>query len=307
MAIPQYETLMLPFLKAIEGKILDRKSVISKLSDDFKLTDEERKERYQKSNQNIFSDRVSWAATYLKKAGLIESPQRACYEITQTGMDVLKQKPSEVNDDFLFKFPQFRNFKKQPKKLDESQKEVCPKTETVGRTSSTPEERLEYAYKEMIDSLAQEIIETIKRCPPEFFEHLVIDLLLKMGYGGSRKDAGQSIGRTGDGGIDGIIKEDKLGLDVIYIQAKRWESQVPVSASRDFLGALTIKKAKKGVLITTSTFPKTSHSDVAGLENKVVLIDGNMLAELMIEHNVGVSIQSVYEVKKIDNDYFSED
>ncbi|MBF0457587.1 MAG: restriction endonuclease [Nitrospirae bacterium] len=302
MAIPKYHQLMLPFLKAIEdGHLYRKKDVVDKLAVVFKITEEERKELLPSRKQGLFDSRVGWAGTYLKMAVLMKSPQRGSYQITPRGKDVLIQNPPIIDKKFLSQFAEFRTFVKHSNEREVFPKEVSPEDER------TPVELLENSYKEITDNLAQEIIETVKTCSPDFFERLVIDLLLNMGYGGSRKDAGQSIGRTGDGGIDGIIKEDKLGLDVIYVQAKRWDSQVPASAFRDFLGALTIKKAKKGVFITTSTFPKTAYNDVTGLENKVVLIDGNMLAELMIEHNVGVSVQSVYKIKKIDNDYFSED
>ncbi|MBF0320956.1 MAG: restriction endonuclease [Nitrospirae bacterium] len=304
MAIPKYYQLMLPFLKAIkDGQLYRIKDVVDKLASVLNITDEERKELLPSGQMGLFDNRVGWAGTYLKKAMIVESPQRGSYKITQRGKDVLNQNLPDITTKYLSQFAEFMIFLKPSSKSDVLIKDQMPKNEP----ENTPVELLENAYKTITDTLAGELIETIKSCPPEFFERLVIDLLLKMGYGGSRRDAGQVKGKVGDGGIDGIIKEDKLGLDVIYVQAKRWDGQVPASAVRDFLGALTIKKAKKGVFITTSTFPKNAHSDIAGLENKVVLIDGDMLAELMIEHNIGVSIQSVYEIKKIETDYFSED
>lgn len=292
---------MLPFLKAIEdGQTYRHRDVIDKLANVFNITYEERKELLPSGRQGIFDNRVGWARTYLKKAALIESPQRGSYYITQRGKDVLSQNPAEITNRFLAQFPEFRNF---TNPSDEGETPPNPDEKTEG----TPEELLEYAYKKIKDNLAQEIIDKIKTCSPKFFENLVIDLLLRMGYGGSRKDAGQSMGKTGDGGIDGIIKEDRLGLDIIYIQAKRWEGQVPVKEIRDFAGSLLGKRAKKGIFITTSSFPQTAQSFVDGIEHKIILIDGQRLSELMLEHNVGVSIQSSFEVKKIDTDYFSED
>lgn len=304
MPIPNYQQIMLPFLKAIsDGQTYRHRDVIEKLANDFQITDEEKKELLPSGQQGIFDNRVGWARTYLKKAMLIESPQRGSYHITQRGTDVLNQNPSEITSKFLTQFPEFRNFAKSSEDNDSQQKEIS----LVGETENTPEELLEFAYKKIKDNLAQELIDKIKTCSPKFFENLVIDLLLKMGYGGSRKDAGQSIGRSGDGGIDGIIKEDRLGLDIIYVQAKRWEGQVPVKEIRDFAGSLLGKKARKGIFITTSSFPQTAHSFVDGIEHKIILIDGQRLAELMLEHNVGVTIQTAFEVKRIDTDYFSED
>jgi restriction system protein len=216
-------------LKAIEdGQTYRHRDVIDNLANVFNITYEERKELLPSGRQGIFDNRVGWARTYLKKAALIESPQRGSYYITQRGKDVISQNPSEITTRFLSQFPEFRNFTNPP---DEGERPPNPDDKTEG----TPEELVEYAYKKIKDNLAQEIIDKIKTCSPKFFENLVIDLLLRMGYGGSRKDAGQSMGKTGDGGIDGIIKEDKLGLDIIYIQAKRWEGQVPVKEIRDLL------------------------------------------------------------------------
>ena len=176
----------------------------------------------------------------------------------------------------------------------------------VDNTEQTPEESLEYAYQSLRSELSKEILDIVKTCSPGFFEKLIIDLLIKMGYGGSRKDAGQAMGKSGDGGIDGIIKEDKLGLDIIYLQAKRWENAVPVKEIRDFTGALASKKAKKGIFITTSTFPNSVNEFVGQVEYKIILIDGEHLADLMIENNVGLSIVNTYQVKAVDSDYFEE-
>ena len=294
---------MLPLLKSIsDGQTYLFRDVIEKLAVDFKLTDKERNELLPSGQQAVFDNRVGWARTYLKKAGLIESNKRGTLQITQRGLDALKQNSKEIDVTFLEQFSEFVEFKNiNRKQIDEK------KAETEIETEKTPEELLEFAYQNIRQNLSQELIEIIKNCSPRFFENLVIDLLLKMGYGGSRKDAGEAIGRTGDGGIDGIIKEDKLGLDIIYIQAKRWQNQVPVKEIRDFAGSLLGKKAKKGIFITTSNFPQNAYDYVEDIEHKIILIDGQRLAELMIEHNVGVSTQRIFDIKKLDSDYFSED
>ena len=178
--------------------------------------------------------------------------------------------------------------------------------ETELTTEKTPQELLDYSFQKITNELSIELLDIVKSCSPTFFENMVIDLVVKMGYGGSRKDAGKAIGKSGDGGIDGIINEDKLGLDTIYIQAKRWENVVPVKEIRDFAGALLGKKAKKGIFITTSHFPKSAYEYVKNIEHKIILIDGKRLTELMIENNIGLSVQMKYEVKKIDTDYFEE-
>lgn len=303
MPIPDYQAIMLPFLKLIsDGKEYQYREVVDELANHFKLTENERKELLPSGSQFIFSNRVGWARTYLKKAGLVEASRRGAFKITQKGMDVLKKNPSEITVKFLEQFPEFVEFKN----INRKQSEIETPSKEY-ETEQTPEESLEFAHQKLRQNLAQDLIEKIKSCSPAFFERLVIDLLIKMGYGGSRKDAGEAIGKSGDGGIDGIIKEDKLGLDIIYIQAKRWENQVPVKEIRDFAGSLLGKKAKKGIFITTSAFPESAYKFVEGIEHKIILIDGARLAELMIEHNIGTSTQNIYEVKKVDSDYFTED
>lgn len=303
MPIPDYQSLMLPFLKLIsDGKEYQIQEAIEELASQIRLTESERKEMLPSGQQGIFNNRVGWARTYLKKACLIEPTRRGVYKITNRGIDVLKRNPSEISVKFLEQFPEFVEFKNVSRKQSEIE---TPSKEY--ETERTPEESLEFAHQKLRQNLAQDLLEKIKSCSPAFFERLVIDLLIKMGYGGSRRDAGEAIGKSGDGGIDGIIKEDKLGLDIIYIQAKRWENQVPVKEIRDFAGSLLGKKAKKGIFITTSAFPESAYKFVEGIEHKIILIDGARLAELMIEHSIGTSTQNIYEVKKVDSDYFTED
>lgn len=301
--IPTYEQIMLPFLKQLaNGREYSLNETHDILADQFGLTDEERKELLPSGLQTIFRNRVSWAKTYLKKAGLVISPKRANYKISEKGLELLKENPPEITAKYLMRYDEFAKFKTISKeKTNQSKQELVD----AGK-DQTPEESLEYAYLKLRSELSKEVLDIVKACSPSFFENLVIDLLVKMGYGGSKKDAGQAMGKSGDGGIDGIIKEDKLGLDIIYIQAKRWENTVPIKEIRDFTGALASKKAKKGIFITTSTFPNSVYEFVGQIEYKIILIDGENLADLMIENNVGLSIVNTYQVKAIDFDYFEE-
>lgn len=299
MAIPDYQTVMLPFLKALsDGKNHTFREIIDKLGLEFNVSEEERKQLLPSGQQEIFVNRIGWARTYLKKAGLIESVSRGIFQITEKGKKAIGSNPSEINVKYLEQFPEFIEFRKRRKKETDEKDEI---------SVISPEELLEESYLNLRENLADEIIENIKSCPPSFFEKLVIELLVKMGYGGSRKDAAEKIGKSGDEGIDGIIKEDKLGLDIIYIQAKRWESTVSRPEIQKFVGALQGQRAKKGIFITTSSFSKEAVDYAGKIENKVVLIDGDKLAHLMIDHNLGVSTTASYEIKRIDSDYFHEE
>ena len=301
MAIPDYESLMLPLLKlAGDEKEHTTREATEVLSRD--LTEQEKKALLPSGTTRVIVNRLGWAATYLKKCHLFDSPKRGYFKITPRGLDVLKQNPTEINTKFLERFPEYHEFKN-AKKADTKRKIVEDKEEI---RTSTPEEMLGAAYEELNQTLIQELLDRIKESSPTFFEILVIDLLVKMGYGGSRKDAGQVIGGVGDEGIDGIIKEDRLGLDAIYIQAKRWDSIVGRPELQKLAGALQGQRAKKGIFITTSAFTKDAVAYASSIENKIVLLDGEKLAQLMVEHNVGVSTTADYEVKKIDTDYFEE-
>jgi restriction system protein len=305
MPIPDYQKFMLPFLKfAADGKEHSLKEAYQVLSDQFGLTEDEKKIMLPSGMQSIVNNRIGWAKTYLKKSRLIESPKRGVFKITDRGIDVLKKNPSHINLDLLEQFPEFIEFKNF--KNPEGQSE---KTEVSTQTKiKNPEETIEDSFEEINSSLASEILETVKSSSPAFFEKMVIDLLLKMGYGGSRKDAGQAIGQSGDEGIDGIIKEDRLGLDIIYIQAKRWGITVIGRPEiQKFAGALQGKRAKKGIYITTSRFSKDAIDYANQIESKIILIDGESMTKLMLEHNVGVSISKIYEIKKVDHDYFEEE
>jgi restriction system protein len=300
MTIPDYQTIMLPLLKlANDGQEHFLRDSVEHLADDFNLSEEERKELLPSGQQAVFFNRVGWARTYLKQAGLLETTRRAYFRITDRGRQVLSTNPVKLDAKYLEKFPEFLEFKARVKDKNEDNDQLLI-------TGQTPDESLESAYQKVRKELTEELLKQIKQCTPTFFEKLVIDLLVKMGYGGTRREAGQAVGRTGDGGIDGIIQEDRLGLDNIYLQAKRWDGTVGRPEIQKFAGALQGQRAKKGVFITTSAFTADAHDFVSRIDNKIVLIDGDLLSQLMIDHNVGVSTTAVYEIKRVDSDYFSE-
>jgi len=303
--IPKYEEIMLPFLKYLaDGEEHSLSETHDALAKQFKLTDDELKELLPSGQQPIFRNRLGWARTYLKKAGLLTSPKRAHFKISDTGLALLKENPKEITSKFLTRYDDFVEF--QSIKKNKAERSPAPHPGFDDATDQTPQESLEYAYQKLHSELSKELLNLVKSCTPIFFEKLVIDLLTTMGYGGSRKEAGKAMGKSGDGGIDGIINEDKLGLDVIYLQAKRWDNAVPVKEIRDFTGALASKKAKKGIFITTSSFPRSVYEFVGQVEYKIILIDGERLTNLMIEHSVGVSTVSTYNIKTIDSDYFED-
>jgi len=303
MAIPDYQSVMLPLLRlAGDQQEHSLRETIDALADVFHLTDDERKELLPSGQQQVFDNRVGWARTYLTKAVLLQKTRRSHYEISQRGLEVLAGDPERIDVKFLDQFQEFKDFRALKGTRSGSSEPVVSETDQ----QTTPEEALESAYGRLRDSLALEIIQQVKAGSPSLFEHLVVELLLKMGYGGSRQDAGRAIGRSGDEGIDGIIKEDRLGLDIIYIQAKRWEGSVSRPEVQKFAGALQGQRAKKGIMITTSYFTKEAREYISRIDNKIVLIDGEELAELMIDHDLGVSPMASYEVKKIDTDYFTE-
>jgi restriction system protein len=272
------------------------------LASAFGLTESERQERLPSGRQYRFSNRVAWAKVYLQQAGLLESSRRGHFSITERGREVLKKPPAKIDIKFLTQYPQFQAFRA---RQDTAPEDRAPAIQTE---DESPEEALEAAYQKMRAALAAEVLVRVKSNSPEFFERLVVELLVKMGYGGSRRDAGRAIGKSGDEGIDGIINEDRLGLDNIYIQAKRWNDSHAVGRPeiQRFVGALQGKRAKKGVFITTGIFSADASGYVEHLDPKVVLIDGAKLAELMIDFEVGVSAARTYHVKRMDSDYFDE-
>jgi restriction system protein len=308
MAIPDYQTLMLPLLKFGEDQQEHSlRQAVESLSAEFQLSEDERKALLNSGQQTVIANRVGWAGTYLKKAGLFESTRRGFFRITQRGLDVLQEKPSRIDQKYLNRFPEFTEFKNARGVKEDTESEAAPAALVF--SERTPEEEIEDAFQRIRISLAAELLTTVRACSPERFERLVVDLLVRMGYGGTRKDAGQAIGRSGDGGIDGIIKEDRLGLDAIYIQAKRWADTNSVGRPeiQKFAGALQGHRARKGVFITTSYFTKDATDYVDRIDSKIVLIDGVTLAQLMIDFGLGVAPIAAYEVKRIDSDYFTDE
>jgi len=302
MAIPDFQSILLPLVRHCgDGQEHTTSDTVETLATEFSLSEDERKSLLPSGVQKVFVNRVAWAKSHLKMAGLLESPRRGVFKITPRGLEVLQKKPTSINLKFLHQFPEYIQFRSTRR----TQAEISDEVDNghVG----TPEESLDVAYAKIRDDLAADILQRLRTCSPAFFERLVVEVIVKMGYGGSRQDAGKAIGKSGDGGIDGMIKEDKLGLDAIYIQAKRWENTVGRPEIQKFVGALTGQRARKGLFITTSDFSREAHDYVSRIETKVVLIDGETLAQLMIDHNVGVSTITTYELKKIDTDYFTEE
>ncbi|HKA20220.1 MAG TPA: restriction endonuclease [Blastocatellia bacterium] len=309
MAIPDYQSLMLPLvLYAKDEQEHSIRDAIESLAEQFQLSDEERKELLPSGQQTTFDNRVGWARTYLKKAGLIEYTRRGYFRVTPRGLSVVNSPPQRINLAFLSNFPEFLEFR--TRRNVQTQDDSVLSDGGVTRSlmqDTTPEEVIEDEHQKLRENLAGDLLATVKKCSPAFFERLVIDLLLKMGYGGTRRDAGRAIGRSGDGGIDGVINEDRLGLDAVYVQAKRWDNgTVGRPEIQKFVGALQGQRARKGIFITTSTFSKDAHDYASRIDTRVTLIDGEQLAQFMIDFNVGVSVMAVYELKKIDSDYFNE-
>lgn len=304
--IPDYQTIMLPLLKAVSnGKEYRTSELINLLASEFNLSSLERKELLSSGVQTVFDNRVGWAKTYLKKAGLIDSPKRAIVVISALGQETLAKNPETINAKYLKQFPSFIKFQNASKSDSVDDDSIS----TTVNSSQTPEESLEQAYIYLRENLASELLNKVIEQPFDFFERLVVELIVKMGYGGSIKDAGNAIGKTGDEGIDGTIKEDKLGLDIIYIQAKRWKPGNVIGRPelQKFVGALAGQGAKKGIFITTSSFTKDALAYSPKNETKIVLIDGVQLTQLMIDYSLGCTTQQIYEVKKLDMDYFEQD
>jgi restriction system protein len=290
--IPDFQTIMKPLLQvASDGKQHSNREAREVLASTFKLSDEDKNALLPSGRQGVFVNRVAWAKAYLQQAGLLETPQRGHFRITE-----------RITISFLQRFPEFAEFRSPARKPKATQIEA-----NIEEEARTPEETLEAAHLRLRTELAAELLSRVKASSPRFFEQLVVELLLKMGYGGSREEAGEAVGAAGDEGIDGVISEDRLGLDTIYLQAKRWEGKVGRPEIQKFVGALQGKRARKGVFITTGSFSADAQDYAQSIESKVVLIDGQQLAEFMIDFNVGVDSVISYDVKKIASDYFDED
>lgn len=306
MPVPDFQTLMLPVLQSYaDGAPRRSRDARDRVAATQNLSAEELGELLPSGRQTRFGNRIAWGHGYLKNAGLLESPQRGVYQITPRGREVLARKPERIDIAFLDQFPEFVEFRSragtQPSEKSEDSVE-----ETVTKTW-TPDEQIRIGYQQHQAALASQLLERIKQASPEFFEQLVVKLLVAMGYGGTEADAARVVGRSGDGGIDGIIKEDRLGFDSIYVQAKRWEATVGRPTIQQFAGALQGQRARKGTVITTSSFSRDAIDYAATLQSTIVLIDGVQLAQLMIEYEVGVTETDVIRLKRIDEDYFEEE
>ncbi len=290
---------MLPLLQHFaDGEEHANQETMDALAKGLQLTEAERGQLLPSGKQTIFTNRVAWAKSHFKQAGLLDAPRRGVYRLTERGREVLHSHAGPITLRFLDQFPEHRAFRSQTKagvQVEDSQPS----------NNLTPQEYIESGYQQMRTTLATDLLTRVKECSPDFFERLVIELLLAMGYGGSRQEAGQAVGKSGDGGIDGIIKEDRLGLDVIYIQAKRWEGIVGRPEVQKFAGALQGQRARKGIFLTSSAFTKEAVAFAAAIESKIVLIGGEELVTLMIDHNIGVTPVASYEIKRIDTDYFT--
>ncbi len=316
MPIPKYDEMMLPLLQLLaDGKEHHQRDLAARLGDHFRMTDEERNLMLPSTQSTYLRNRQGWAGFHLRKAGLAELSGQATLRITPSGSELLKNPPPKIERQFLMEFEPFKQFMLEQKSRAASAVKtrnrkttdaILPDDEPAGDDESPPEERIDAAFTELRETLVTDLRTKLASVDPFRFEQVVLDLLVKMGYGGSRKEAAAVTQKTGDGGIDGVINEDRLGLDVIYVQAKRWKGNVGREEIQNFVGALAGKKAGKGVFITTSAFNANASAYADGLHQKVILIDGRRLAELMIEHSIGVAEQHAYSVKKIDSDYFEE-
>ena len=304
MALPDFQSLMLPLLRSYaDGETRSIASLSDSLGREFMLTEDELRQLLPSGRQSTFRNRIAWARTYLSKAGLLASPKRAHFHITEAGLKTLAAQPTRIDINYLNAFPEFLNFR--TRKHADSPADLAATAAESAREN--PEELIESLHDQLKRALADDLLARISTAAPDFFERLVVELLLKMGYGGSRQDAGRAIGRSGDGGIDGIINEDRLGLDSIYLQAKRWENPVGRPEIQKFAGALAEHRAKKGVFITTSSFTKEALASATKHDARIVLIDGEKLATLMIDHGLGVTLAASYDVKRVDSDYFVDE
>lgn len=305
MSVPDYQTLLLPLLKlAGEGAADTLMKAEVLLADSFRLSEEDRAARLPSGQQSVLRNRIGWASFYLVRAGLLEKPRRGVFQITHEGRALLETSPAMLDLPSLLLIDRFRQFYLR-------QASPAPKSSTddpvpPALPGRTPDEVLQDAYASIRNELATELLDRLLNSSPEFFEQVVVELLVAMGYGGSRQDAGERVGKSGDGGIDGIIKEDKLGLDAIYLQAKRWQGNVGRPQIQKFVGALQGHRARKGVFMTTSAFSADALDYVSRIDAKVVLLDGKRIAELMIDHDVGVNAVSTFVVKRVDSDYFDQ-
>jgi restriction system protein len=315
MPIPSYEQAMMPVLRTLaKASPRPRRDISTAIADEFGLSDHERAQLLPSGKVTVIVSRVGWALSYMKQAGLVVTPKRGVYEITDRGKQVVAEGHPGIDAKYLERFPEFKAFMTRSTQPAPAGEEASgPQTGSTALNTAapalvdSPEEALETSYRQMRATLEGELLDAVKSAPPTFFEELVVDLLVRMGYGGSRPEAARAVGRSGDGGIDGVIDEDRLGLDAIYVQAKRWEATVGRPEIQKFAGALQGQRAKKGIFITTSSFTRDAQEYAQRIENRIILIDGTKLAGLMFDFDVGVSARSSFTVKKLDSDYFEQE
>jgi restriction system protein len=309
MPVPDYESFMLPLLRAVaEGAEHQIRDVRDQLAAEFELSPADRAEMLPSGKQTVFNNRFGWAKTYMAKAGLLAPVREGVFRITDAGRAVLADRPKEIDRAFLKQFEPFRAFLtlRHEHGVDTDVDAIASPVASDDGVA-TPEEQLEGAYNKIRQKVEADVLDAVKAASPQFFEKLVIELLVRMGYGGTIADAGEALGRAGDGGVDGVIKEDKLGLDAIYVQAKRWQNNVGRPEVQGFAGSLLGRRGRKGVFMTTSMFSREAREYVGQIDAKIILIDGPTLAALMVDHDVGVNTVETFTVKRVDSDYFSEE
>jgi restriction system protein len=305
MPIPDFQSLMLPVLRDLVQGERSGQQTVEALASELALSPEDLAVRLPSGTQTKFTNRVAWAKSHLKGAGLVESPRRGVYRLTDRGRQLLAESPSGLSIAYLLRFPEYAAFRRVAATDGATPSATQPMTATPAVDDRTPDDLLEEGYRQVRAALVTDLRERIASMPPSGFEQLVVDLLTAMGYGGPQEDAGRVVGRGGDEGIDGVIREDRLGLETIYIQAKRWQSTVGRPEIQRFAGALQGQRARKGVFITTSSFSREAEQYAAAIQTTIVLLDGAQLAELMIDHGVGVTAVKRYEIKRVDSDYFA--
>jgi restriction system protein len=304
MSIPDYQSLMLPVLLASAKGEVRVGPVVEELANQLGLSPDERSELLPSGKQTIIANRVHWAKLYLSKSQLVETTRRGHFQITERGRKVLQSPPPKIDNKFLDQFEEFRQFRERSITTGEKENEI-PVGESADQ-KATPDETMRIAYRQIEDALIHDLLDRIRQAPPDFFERLMVNLLLSMGYGGSTENAGRTLGRSGDDGVDGVIDQDALGLDRVYIQAKRYAvgNNIGPGAIRDFFGSLDRHKATKGLFVTTSQFSNSAKETAEHLSKRIVLVDGDQLARLMIRHNVGCRIEETLHIKKVDEEFF---
>ena len=309
MAVPDYQTLMLPLLQhaAEKGGETHIGALVDEIANEMKLTTEDMAALIPSGGQTLILNRLHWAKSYMQRAGVIESTRHGYFRVTPRGVELLSEGLARIDNSILSRFSEFVEWRRRSA-TSSPRESATGRSVEVELEESSPEDQISAGYRKIQEALAADLIDRVRSAPPVFFERLIVDLLVAMGYGGGRAEAGKALGRSGDGGVDGVINEDALGLDVVYVQAKRYAAgnSVPVSAVRDFIGSLEGFRASKGVFVTTSSFPSSAIEFAQKVSKRVVLIDGNDLARFMIKYKIGVRSKDTYEINVMDEEYFSE-